>query len=92
MAHCGVRHLPGPRAHVACELRPATVGSRRTTEADLDCSLDVLDIDRCELVVIVRARFALRVHHDTHLVFQFFDSGHEVALSAHTGPAQIPPR
>ena len=36
------------------------------------------DIDRFELVVIVRAGFDLRVLHDAQLVLQFFDSGHEV--------------
>ena len=40
--------------------------------------LDVFDIDRLELVVVVRARFALRVLHDAQLVFQFIDFGHEV--------------
>ena len=40
--------------------------------------LDVFDIDRFELAVVVRARLPLRVLHDAQLVFQFFDSGHEI--------------
>ena len=40
--------------------------------------LGVFDVDQSARVLVVRARFDLRVLHDAQLVFQFFDCGHEV--------------